>query len=71
MSAATPKILSTGTPSTRRRYAIVLLVALCAVGLFLIAMASANTALFAQHYRALLVLNGTVSALLAALVIWQ
>ena len=34
-------------------------------------MASANTALFAQHYRTLLVLNGTIAALLAALVIWQ
>jgi PAS domain S-box-containing protein len=63
--------LSAGAPSTRRRYVIVLLVALCAVGLFLIAMASASTALFAQHYRTLLVLNGTVAVLLAALVIWQ
>ncbi len=60
-----------GMPSVRRRYAIFLLMALCAVGLFLIAMASANTALFAQHYRALLALNGTLAALLAALVIWQ
>jgi PAS domain S-box-containing protein len=64
------KTISTG-PSARRRYAIVLLIALCAVGLFLIAMASANTALFAKHYRALLALNGTVAALLAVLVIWQ
>jgi PAS domain S-box-containing protein len=63
--------LSASAPSTRRRYAIVLLVALCAVGLFLIAMASASTALFAQHYRTLLVLNGTIAVLLAALVIWQ
>lgn len=60
-----------GMPSVRRRYAIFLLMALCAVGLFLIAMASANTALFARHYRALLALNGTIAALLAALVIWQ
>jgi PAS domain S-box-containing protein len=71
MSARSANTLSAGTPSTRRRYAIVLLVALCAVGLFLIAMASANTALFAQHYRTLLVLNGTIAVLLAALVIWQ
>ena len=50
MNTTAPATLRAGTPSTRRRYAIVLLVALCAVGLFLIAMASANTALFAQHY---------------------
>ena len=67
--AAAP--MGEGAPSTRRRYLIVLLVALCAVGLFLIAMASANTALFAQHYRALLAVNGTIAALLAVLVIWQ
>ena len=66
-----PAPLGTSTPSIRRRYAIVLLVALCAVGLFLIATASANTALFAQHYRTLLALNGTIAVLLAALVIWQ
>ena len=49
MTANTPSpaSLGSGMPSTRRRYAIVLLVALCAVGLFLIATASANTALFA------------------------
>ncbi len=71
MSTPPPATLSAGAPSTRRRYAIVSLVVLCAVGLFLIAMASANTALFAKHYRTLLVLNGTIAALLAALVIWQ
>ncbi|MEQ1773550.1 MAG: ATP-binding protein [Burkholderiales bacterium] len=65
------KTISTGIPSARRRYAIVLLIALCAVGLFLIAMASANTALFAKHYRALLALNGTVAVLLAVLVVRQ
>jgi len=67
----TDTTLRAGMPSERRRYAIVLLMALCAVGLFLIAMASANTALFAQHYRALLALNGTIAASLAVLVIWQ
>ena len=71
MTARAPVPLSAGAPSTRRRYLIVFLVALCAVGLFLIATASANTALFAKHYRALLLLNGTVAVLLAALVIWQ
>ena len=68
MSQSPPVTLS-GAPSTRRRYAIVSLVVLCAVGLFLIAMASANTALFAKHYRTLLLLNGTIAALLAALVL--
>jgi nitrogen fixation/metabolism regulation signal transduction histidine kinase len=76
MMAQTPPpppaaMLRTGMPSTRRRYAIVLLMVLCAVGLFLIAMASANTALFAQHYRTLLFLNGTIATLLAVLVLWQ
>ena len=66
-----PAPLDKGAPSRRRRYLIVLLVALCAVGLFLIASASASTALFAKHYRTLLVLNGTIATLLAVLVIWQ
>ena len=67
--AATP--LGNSTPSTRRRYAIVLLVGLGAVGLFLLATASANTALFAEHYRGLLILNGAIATLLAVLVIRQ
>ena len=71
MTAPASNTLNGGAPSLRRRYAIVLLVTLCAGGLFLIAMASANTTLFAQHYRALLALNGTIAALLTALVIWQ
>jgi nitrogen fixation/metabolism regulation signal transduction histidine kinase len=69
MPAAAP--LGNATPSTRRRYAIVLLVGLGAVGLFLLATASANTALFAEHYRALLILNGAIATLLAVLVIRQ
>jgi nitrogen fixation/metabolism regulation signal transduction histidine kinase len=63
--------LGSSTPSRRRRYAIVLTVGLCAVGLFLLATASANTALFAKHYRGLLILNGSIAALLAILVIRQ
>jgi nitrogen fixation/metabolism regulation signal transduction histidine kinase len=39
-----------------------------AVGLFLLASASADTALLAQHYPSLLALNATLAALLAALV---
>ena len=63
--------LGNAMPSSRRRYAIVLLVGLGAVGLFLLATASANTALFAEYYRGLLILNGTIATLMAALVIRQ
>ena len=63
--------LGNATPSTRRRYALVLLMGLGAVGLFLLATASANTALFAEHYRVLLILNSAIAVLLAALVIRQ
>lgn len=63
--------LGNSTPSRRRRYLIVLMVGLCAVGLFLLATASANTTLFAEHYRSLLWLNGTIATLLAVLVIRQ
>lgn len=63
--------LGTGTPSRRRRYAIVLMVSLSAVGLFLLATASADTTLFARHYRGLLAFNGTIAALLAILVVRQ
>ena len=66
-----PATLGNAMPSARRRYAIVLMAGLCAVGLFLLATASANTALFAEHYRGLLILNGTIAALLAALVARQ
>jgi nitrogen fixation/metabolism regulation signal transduction histidine kinase len=71
MTPVSTSPLGTATPSRRRRYAIVLLVGLCAVGLFLLATASANTALFAEHYRGLLILNGSIAVLLAILVIRQ
>jgi len=45
--------------------------ALAGVLLFLLATASANTALFARHYSLLLGLNAALAALLAALVVWQ
>ncbi len=45
--------------------------ALAGVLLFLLATASANTALFARHYPLLLGLNAALAALLAALVAWQ
>ena len=42
-----------------------------AAGLFLLATASADTALFARHYPLLLALNAALAALLAALVVYQ
>jgi nitrogen fixation/metabolism regulation signal transduction histidine kinase len=71
MTPLSPSPLGTATPSRRRRYAIVLLVGLCAVGLFLLATASANTALFAEHYKGLLIVNGTIAVLLLVLVVRQ
>jgi len=44
---------------------------LAGVLLFLLATASANTALFARHYSLLLGLSAALAALLAALVVWQ
>ncbi len=71
MMQAASAPLGAAPPSKRRRYAIVLLVGLGAVGLFLLATASASTALLAEHYQALLIVNGAIAALLAALVIRQ
>ena len=45
--------------------------AVAAVGLFLLASASADTALFARNYPLLLAVNAALSALLAGLVIYQ
>ena len=42
-----------------------------AVGLFLLATASSDTTLFAQHYPLLLALNATLATLLAGLVAYQ
>ena len=53
------------------RYVLVLCVALGAVALFLLATASANTALFATHYPLLLALNGGIAVVLAILVVYQ
>jgi nitrogen fixation/metabolism regulation signal transduction histidine kinase len=44
---------------------------IAAVGLFLLASASADTTLFARHYPLLLGLNASLAALLAALVAYQ
>ena len=45
--------------------------AVAAVGVFLLATASGDTAIFARHYPLLLGLNAALAALLAALVIAQ
>src|SRR3954471_1223503 len=44
---------------------------IAAVGLFLLASASADTTLFARHYPLLLGLNASLAVLLAALVVYQ
>jgi nitrogen fixation/metabolism regulation signal transduction histidine kinase len=53
------------------RLLIILGAALAGVLLFLLATASGNTTLFAQHYPLLLGLNAALAGLLAALVAWQ
>jgi nitrogen fixation/metabolism regulation signal transduction histidine kinase len=53
------------------RLLILLGAALAGVLLFLLATASGNTSVFAQHYPLLLGLNAALAALLAALVAWQ
>ena len=45
--------------------------AVAAAGVFLLATASAETALLATHYPLLLLLNATLAALLAGLVVYQ
>ena len=53
------------------RLLILLGAALAGVLLFLLATASGNTSVFANHYPLLLGLNAVLAALLAALVAWQ
>jgi len=60
-----------GRASNRITYLLILSVSLGAVGLFLLATASANTTLFAEHYSLLLLLNGGVAVILATLVVYQ
>ncbi len=52
-------------------YALVVSAALGAILLFLLAVASANSSLFAQHYPLLLILNGVIAVALAVLVAYQ
>ena len=53
------------------RYVLVACACLGVIFLFLLATASANTALFARSYDLLLVLNGTMVAVLMGLVGYQ
>ncbi|MDH5536898.1 MAG: PAS domain-containing sensor histidine kinase, partial [Betaproteobacteria bacterium] len=53
------------------RYLLVVSASLGAVALFLLATASANTTLFAEHYSLLLLLNGGIAVMLAAIVGFQ
>ena len=69
MSPPAAKIRGLG--SNRARYAIVLSVGLTAVAVFMLATASANTVVFAEHYTLLLLGNGAVVLLLAMLVSYQ
>ena len=52
-------------------YALIVSAALGGILLFLLAVASANTSLFAQHYPILLILNGAIAVALVALVGYQ
>lgn len=53
------------------RYLFIVSASLGAVALFLLATASANTTLFAEHYSLLLLLNGGIAVMLAAIVGYQ
>ena len=53
------------------RYVLLAIACLGVIFLFLLATASANTALFARSYDLLLVLNGTMVVLLMGLVVYQ
>ena len=53
------------------KYLLILCLGFGAVALFLLATASANTTLFAEHYSLLLLLNGGIALVLAALVGYQ
>jgi nitrogen fixation/metabolism regulation signal transduction histidine kinase len=55
----------------RTRYLLILGIGLVAVAVFLLATASANTAVFAEYYTALLLVNGAVALGLAVLVGYQ
>ena len=57
--------------SGRVRWALLAAASLSAIALFLLATASANTALFARGYDTLLLLNGVLVGVLILIVAWQ
>jgi nitrogen fixation/metabolism regulation signal transduction histidine kinase len=57
--------------SGRVRWVLLAAASLASITLFLLATASANTALFARSYDTLLVLNGVLVAVLILIVAWQ
>lgn len=69
MTPTAPEVLA---PASRYRYLLILCVSIGAVvALFLLASASANTALFARHYSLLLLVNGAAALMLVGLVAYQ
>jgi nitrogen fixation/metabolism regulation signal transduction histidine kinase len=57
--------------SGRVRWVLLVAASLSAIALFLLATASANTALFARSYDTLLLLNGVLAGVLILIVVWQ
>jgi nitrogen fixation/metabolism regulation signal transduction histidine kinase len=53
------------------RWLVLILACLAAIGVFLLATATANTDLFAGNYDALVLVNGVLVGLLMLLVGWQ
>jgi nitrogen fixation/metabolism regulation signal transduction histidine kinase len=70
MNGALPRE-RTALSSAGVRYVLILCVSLGAIALFLLATASANTALFAEQFPLLVALNGAVAAILTGLVAYQ
>lgn len=70
MNGATPRE-RTALSSAGVRYVLILCVSLGAIALFLLATASANTALFAEQFPLLVALNGAVAFILTGLVAYQ
>jgi nitrogen fixation/metabolism regulation signal transduction histidine kinase len=70
MNDATPRE-RTALSSAGVRYVLILCVSLGAIALFLLATASANTALFAEQFPLLVALNGAVAFILTGLVAYQ
>jgi PAS domain S-box-containing protein len=70
MNGALPRE-RTALSSAGVRYVLILCVSLGAIALFLLATASANTALFAEQFPLLVALNGAVAFILTGLVAYQ